>query len=261
MHLQVLSSGSEGNSTLVRGGECTVLVDAGLPRVALEERFCSAGLAHEPFDHVLVTHGHLDHARSVGLVARRSRATLHAADAQLSHPWARRAKQLSALRIDARFELCSRANGDALLAESVLLPHDCDPTVAFGFEHAGRRAVILTDMGRPDPDVARRLRDPHVLVLEFNWDPKLMQNGPYPAMLQRRITGGRGHLSNQQASQMLELLAGPSLHTLVIAHVSQKTNQPGIAMECAQATLARLGLSHVRVLLGEQHAILPPIEV
>jgi phosphoribosyl 1,2-cyclic phosphodiesterase len=261
MQLQVLSSGSEGNSTLVRAGECAVLVDAGLPRIALDERFAAAGLGHEPFDHVLVTHGHLDHARSVGLVARRSRATLHAAEAQLSHPWARRARQLAALRVDARFELCSRTGGDALEVESVLLPHDCDPTVAFGFQQGARKAVILTDMGRPDPAIARRLCDPHVLVLEFNWDPELMESGPYPPMLRRRITGGRGHLSNQQAAAMLEQLAGANLHTLVIAHISQKTNLPEIARECAQAALLRLGLSHVRVLLAEQHQILPAIEV
>lgn len=261
MQLQVLSSGSEGNSTLVRAGECTLLVDAGLPRLALDERFRAAGLGHEPFDHVLVTHGHLDHARSVGLVARSSRATLHAAEAQLAHPWARRAKQLSTLRVDARFELTARSGKDALEVESVLLPHDCDPTVAFAFERAGRRAVILTDMGRPDLAVARRLADPHVLVLEFNWDPERMRQGPYPAVLQRRITGGRGHLSNEQACVMLEALAGPSLHTLVIAHISAKTNYPPIAEECARRTLERLGLSHVRVLLAEQHAVLPSIEV
>ncbi|MFM7282356.1 MAG: MBL fold metallo-hydrolase [Planctomycetia bacterium] len=261
MHLQVLSSGSEGNSTLVRGGECTLLVDAGLPRIALDERFAAAGLGHEPFDHVLVTHGHLDHARSVGLVARRSRATLHAADAQLSHPWARRAKQLASLRVDGRFELRARSHQDAIEVESVLLPHDCDPTVAFAFLHGGRKAVILTDLGRPDPDIAKRLHDPHVLVLEFNWDPERMRCGPYPPMLQRRITGGRGHLSNEQAGLMLERLAGPNLHTLLIAHISQKTNLPQLALECAQRTLQRLGLHHVRVLLTEQHRILPAIEV
>jgi phosphoribosyl 1,2-cyclic phosphodiesterase len=80
-------------------------------------------------------------------------------------------------------------------------------------------------------------------------------------MLRRRITGGRGHLSNQQAAAMLEQLAGANLHTLVIAHISQKTNLPEIARECAQAALLRLGLSHVRVLLAEQHQILPAIEV
>ena len=42
MHVQVLSSGSEGNSTLVRCGELTLLVDAGLSMRALTERLEAA---------------------------------------------------------------------------------------------------------------------------------------------------------------------------------------------------------------------------
>jgi phosphoribosyl 1,2-cyclic phosphodiesterase len=93
-------------------------------------------------------------------------------------------------------------------------------------------------------------------VLEFNYDPQLMQEGPYPPMLQRRITGGRGHLSNEQAGQMLEWLASENLHTLVLAHLSKKTNLPEPALAAAQSTLERLGLaSRVRVIVASQDEI------
>lgn len=261
MQLQVLSSGSEGNAALVRGGETTLLVDAGLGRVEMEARLESARIAVGSIDHVLVTHGHLDHARSTGLIAKRARATLHCAEALMTHPSARRAKSLSTLRIGARYDVPNRAGRDALSIQPVPLPHDCDPTVAFGFEQGGRRAVILTDMGRPDEAVARALLDPHVLVLEFNWDPELMRTSPYPPSLRQRITGDRGHLSNAQGASMLERLAGANLHTLVLAHLSQKTNHPARALEAAQAALARLGLGHVRTLVAAQDEVGPPIEV
>ncbi|MBK7644119.1 MAG: MBL fold metallo-hydrolase [Planctomycetes bacterium] len=93
MRLQVLSSGSEGNSTLVRGGESTLLVDAGLTRIALEARLESARVPAASIDHVLVTHGHLDHARSVGMIAKRAHATLHCAEAMMLHPSAKRASR------------------------------------------------------------------------------------------------------------------------------------------------------------------------
>jgi phosphoribosyl 1,2-cyclic phosphodiesterase len=261
MRLQVLSSGSEGNSTLVRGGETTLLVDAGLARIAMEARLESARVATLGIDHVLVTHGHLDHARSSGMIAKRAHATLHCAETLMTHPSARRAKSLATLRIGSAYELSNRAGQDPIRILAVPLPHDCDPTVAFGLEQGGRRAVILTDMGRPDEAVARALADPHVLVLEFNWDPELMACGPYPEVLRRRITGERGHLSNAQGAQMLRLLAGANLHTLVLAHLSKKTNDPARALAAARAELERAGLGHVRTLIASQEEIGTEIEV
>ncbi|MBL8863432.1 MAG: MBL fold metallo-hydrolase [Planctomycetes bacterium] len=262
MRLQVLSSGSEGNSTLIRAGEQAALVDAGLGREAMLARLEAGRLGPGAVRHVLVTHGHLDHARSAGLVARRERATLHAADLSLHHPWARRAKSCAALAIGRDQALPGAPSGDELVYRAVPLPHDCDPTVAFRLEHQGRVAVILTDVGRPDPDVARALSGAHVLVLEFNYDPGLLARGPYPALLQRRIAGGRGHLSNAEGARLLELLASAELHTVIVAHVSKKTNRPELARAAAAGTLERLGLAgRVRLLVASQDEALESVEV
>jgi len=253
MHLQVLSSGSEGNSALVRAGETTLLVDAGLPRDRQLERIEAARVPLSRIDHVLVTHGHLDHARSAGSVARRSGGFLHCAESIMQHAAARKSRRMAALRLDQPMELAREDGRDPVRVTPVGLPHDCDPTVAFRFDHQGRSAAILTDMGVPRREVAQALAGVHVLVLEFNHDLELMKSGPYPAVLQKRITGERGHLSNEQAATMLEWLASDKLHTLVLAHLSKKTNTPELARAAAEATLERLGLSsRVRVLVAEQ---------
>jgi phosphoribosyl 1,2-cyclic phosphodiesterase len=210
---------------------------------------------------VLVTHGHLDHARSAGALARRERALLHTAAALQSNASIRRCKNLNTLSVGSTQALPGRASDDGLCATSVPLPHDASPTVAFKIEHGGRCAVILTDMGMPRSDVARALRGAHVLLLEFNHDPRMLANGPYPAALKRRILGNAGHLSNEQAAAMLEQLAGDELHTLVLAHLSEKNNTRELALECATAALARLGLGHVRVLIADQDRIGENLEV
>lgn len=234
-----------------------MLVDAGLTLAELEHRLELAGSPppagdRPTLDHVLVTHGHLDHARSAGGIARKHRALLHGSTSMLEARSFRRARRLSTLRIGAPLVLEEQLG---LVASNVALPHDSHPTVAFRIEHAGRVAVILTDMGRPDEYVAKALRGAHVLVLEFNHDREMLACGPYPATLKRRVAGDAGHLSNDQAAQMLRWLAGPELHTLVLAHLSQHNNRPELALESAHATLESLGLSHVRVLVASQDEI------
>jgi phosphoribosyl 1,2-cyclic phosphodiesterase len=261
MHLQVLSSGSGGNSTLVRAGDTALLIDAGLAGIEMEERLAAARLGHGGLDHVFVTHGHLDHARSAGLLARRHHATLHCSEAVMGNASIRRHKRLAALRIGSPCAAPNVHGDQGLRVTPVELPHDAPPTVAFKLEHEGRTAVILTDMGIPRSEVAKRLAGAHVLVLEFNHDNDMLEWGPYPPALKRRIAGNAGHLSNEQAAQMLRDLASEHLHTLVLAHLSAHNNSPELAREVAERTLAELGLCHVRVLIASQDQVGPSLEV
>ncbi|HPF15259.1 MAG TPA: MBL fold metallo-hydrolase, partial [Planctomycetota bacterium] len=109
--------------------------------------------------------------------------------------------------------------------------------------------------------IATSLRDPHVLLLEFNHCRDMLLKGPYPEALKRRVGGGQGHLNNDQAATMLEWLVGPNTHTLVLAHLSAHNNEPERALDAARGTLARLGLDSVRVVVAQQDQSLEAIEV
>ena len=260
MQLQVLSSGSKGNACLIRVDDTFVLVDAGLPLRELRPRLDAARLPHQGVDHVVVTHAHLDHARSAGAIAKRHDACVHCAEAMMRNRSVARAPRLSTLGPGTPRRLEGKKGG-ALQLRAVQLPHDCDPTFALEFESAGRRAVVLTDMGRPDAQVAASLAGAHVLVLEFNYCEDMLRAGPYPEKLKRRIAGDQGHLSNRQAQEMLTHLAGPELHTLVLAHLSDSNNTPALAREAACETLVEMGLDGVRVLVAEQHAAIEAVTV
>jgi len=256
MHLQVLSSGSRGNSTLVRGGETRILVDCGLGPRQQTERLEAARLPVRALHHIALSHGHLDHTRSAGVLGKRNPdLTVHCAERLMGNQALQRARRLSRLAIGRETLLTDSRGADPVTMLAVKIPHDADPTVAFRLEHEGRVAVVLTDMGRPAPEATAALANPHVLVLEFNHDEELLASGPYPEKLKRRIRGDGGHLSNRQAAEVLVRLAGPNLHTLVLAHLSKENNRPELALAAAGATLAELGRSDVRVLVASQDEV------
>jgi len=249
----------------VRAGETALLVDAGLSLRELDARLERVSFPARQLEHVLVTHGHLDHARSAGALARRHDLTVHCCERLMGNASIRRAPRLQTLRVGRASEVESQRGRPELVVTPVLLPHDAEPTVAFRLVQATERgervAVVLTDMGKPDHEVARALHGAHVLVLEFNHDPTMLANGPYTPELKRRISGGRGHLSNAQAASMLRALAGPELHTLVLAHLSEKNNTPELARAAAQAVLDELGLDTVELLIAAQDEVGPNLDV
>ncbi len=265
MHVQVLSSGSGGNALLVRAGEVHVLLDAGLPLDELHRRLEAARVRATRIDHICLTHGHLDHARSAGRLAKLSGATLHCCERLMRNASVRRAPRMSTLRIGTPSELEGPCGTAGVAITAVQVPHDADPTVAFRLTHVlrgeERVAVLVTDMGKSDPHAAKQLAGAHLIVLEFNHDLAMLRDGPYADALKRRVGGDRGHLSNEQAADMLRRMAGPRLHTVVLAHLSRTNNTPELALAAARAALDAAGRSDVRILVAEQDTIGPNLAV
>ncbi|MDB5327402.1 MAG: hypothetical protein JWM57_2971 [Phycisphaerales bacterium] len=76
-----------------------------------------------------------------------------------------------------------------------------DETGSYGFviEGFGGRIGFATDLGHVPPALIEHFADLDVLAIESNYDPGMQQNSGRPWFLQKRITGGHGHLSNDQA--------------------------------------------------------------
>ena len=261
MKLRVLASGSRGNAALVWAAGKVVLVDAGLPVTAMTERLVEARLGLRAIDHVLVTHGHLDHSRTAGIIAKRHGASLHAPAEILEHRSLARAPQKEAIPIGVPFELGAEPGAEPIRLHGVPVPHDCHPTLALRLEHGGRALGVLTDCGEPAEAPARALGEVDVLMLEANHDADLLRSGPYPEALKARVQGPGGHLSNDQMAVMLRRLVCPRLHTVVLIHLSETNNRQDLALATARSTLGQLGREDVRVVCAEQHRALETLEV
>ena len=114
------------------------------------------------------------------------------------------------------------------------MPHDAREPVQFCLQGGGSKLGVLTDLGSITPHVVAAFSGCDAMVLEFNHDPVMLAEGPYPRSIKARVGGDFGHLANAQARQFLEHADTSNLKVLFVAHVSQQNNQP----ELADAALA-----------------------
>ncbi len=221
-----LGSGSRGNATLIEAGSTRLLLDCGFAVKELERRLLSLDVSATTLDAILVTHEHHDHICGVGALARR-----YGIPVWLTHG-TRRDHRLGKIP-DARI---FRSNGGRFqIGDFKVLPypvpHDALEPVQFVFESKCGRLGVLTDTGMITPHILKSLNRCSALLLECNHDPALLRDGPYPLSLQRRVGGALGHLSNQQAAALLERIELSDMKSLLVAHLSEKNNNPDIARE------------------------------
>jgi phosphoribosyl 1,2-cyclic phosphodiesterase len=232
-----LGSGSAGNSTLIEFGSTRLLVDAGLSAKALAERLESVGVQPNTISWVLLSHEHQDHCRGAERFSRLfgvpvvcSHATLEAMNRSPSHfsDW-------TALTEGAPLDL------GPVSVDAFPIPHDAARPVGFVIHGAGLRIGVATDLGHATTLALERLRGCHVLMLESNYDPDLLQRGPYPWSIKQRVAGRTGHLSNSQAADVLRQTLGPESQAVVMAHLSEQNNRPALVRQLAGESLADSG--------------------
>jgi phosphoribosyl 1,2-cyclic phosphodiesterase len=118
---------------------------------------------------------------------------------------------------------------------AIPLAHDADGSHGFLIESKNVRLGFATDLGHVPGSLFDAFQRLDLLAIESNYDPQMQQSSSRPFFLQRRITGGYGHLSNEQAYQAVrEILARtkksaqPLPQHIVLLHRSRECNCPQI---------------------------------
>jgi phosphoribosyl 1,2-cyclic phosphodiesterase len=223
MRIASLGSGSRGNATLVQYRDTTLLVDNGFSLKQFTQRLLRLELEPPNIDAVLLTHEHGDHSGGVQRLC-------------VSHGiplWTAVGTARAALSSDFEYHRLVAGQSVTIGEIEVLpvtVPHDASEPLQFIFHQLdnGRRLGLLTDTGHITSHIIAAFSRLDGLLLEFNYDPEMLENGPYPDMLKQRVGGNHGHLSNQQSLDLLRQIDTEKLVCLIAAHISEKNNAPGI---------------------------------
>ena len=98
-------------------------------------------------------------------------------------------------------------------------------------------------MGYANQRLVKRVQDADLLYIESNYDPEMLENGPYPLMLRQRIAGNKGHLSNQDCAQVISAAVFEgSVRNIILGHLSENNNTSELALLVSSEALSGMGL-------------------
>jgi phosphoribosyl 1,2-cyclic phosphodiesterase len=243
LRFRVLGSGSAGNATLVEAGGGRLLIDAGLGARELADRLLSAGVDPASLTAVLLSHEHGDHAKGAAAFSRKwgvrlagSRGTYAAAGLGAE----------SIAGYDVLEPLAPAALGP-FTVRGVPVPHDAAGPMAF-VVCAGEGALgHATDFGHLNRRLVDAFSACDAVLIESNYDAGMLREGPYPWSVKARISGGYGHLSNDDTGRYLEKGLGEACRVVVLAHLSETNNHAEVARFTADTALSRRGRADVRL--------------
>ncbi len=247
----ILGSGSGGNCAYLEAGETRLLIDAGFSGRQIRQRLATLGRVPETLSGILVTHEHSDHICGLAVIAERAGIPVYC------NRLTREAIEFS-LKVKLNFRTFETGAGFDLGdvgVDTFSIPHDAQDPVGFLLRTHSGNIGFLTDLGHATKLVVERVRPANVLVLEANYDPKLLQEDTRrPWSVKQRIVSPHGHLSNEAAGKVAAEIVTSDLQHIYLGHLSGDCNRPALAHSTVQKCLVVLGANHVGLEVSSQEA-------
>jgi phosphoribosyl 1,2-cyclic phosphodiesterase len=242
----------------VAGGGTRILIDAGLGIRETTARLAQLNVPLETIQGVLFTHDHADHCLRVDAWRRRHATPFYANEATAASIEQNVQKTDFAWNI---FENGSPFLIGQLRVEPFSVPHDAADAVGFVIAEGGVRLGIATDLGMATILIRRKLAECDALILETNHDVEMLQRSERPWAVIQRIRGRQGHLSNEDAAELLASVLSPRLRTVFLAHLSAACNSPVLAERAVRAVLQQANREDIQLVHTSPDTISARIEI
>lgn len=238
MRLCSIASGSSGNCIYVGSDTTHILVDAGISGKRTAEGLSRLEVKAEELDGIFVTHEHADHISGLGVMARKYGIPIYGTAGTL-----KAVRDTSGVgKIDECLFQEIEADEKIVVKDLTVNPmrtsHDAAEPVAYRISHGKKKLGIITDLGCYNDYTVECLKGMNALLLEANHDVNMLQVGPYPYYLKKRILGERGHLSNELSGQLLCRVLNDNMQTIILGHLSKENNLPELAYETVRVEIA-----------------------
>lgn len=230
MKFGTIASGSSGNCLYAGNGETHILIDAGVSCKRIVEGLKSFELEGKDIQGILVTHEHTDHVSGLGVLSRKFHIPIYGTEKTL--------RQICAMenlgKIDRELFQPIQSEKEFFIGnlsiESFSVSHDAVDPVSYVMYEGNKKLGMVTDLGYYDDWIVGHLKEADLLYVEANHDIHMLQAGPYPYYLKRRILGDQGHLCNEKAAELVTKLMNDHLTQVILGHLSKENNYPDLAL-------------------------------
>lgn len=238
MKMMSIASGSSGNCTFVGTENTSLLVDVGISKKKISEGLSNVNVDFTDINGILITHEHIDHIRAIGVIARAYGIPIYSAKDTCHEICKCKSlgkfdnSLLNPIEPDSKFTI-----GDIDIVPHSIW-HDAADPLCYTLFNNGKKISIATDIGNYDQYLINGLKDSDALLIESNHDLRMLQVGPYPYDLKRRVMSDRGHLSNEASGKLIKSILNDHIKAILLGHLSHENNYPELAYETVKLEIS-----------------------
>ncbi|WP_443939365.1 MBL fold metallo-hydrolase [Pedobacter sp. MW01-1-1] len=248
LYFTSINSGSNGNCYYVGNEEEAILVDVGLSSREVEKRINRLGLSIAKIKAIFISHEHSDHIKGLRIFAKKYRLPVYiSTDTLISSRLTLEEELIYPLSHLETIQI-----GDLSIC-AFSKHHDAADPYSFSISCKGFQVGVFTDIGQVCDRLIEQFKNCHAAFLETNYDTNLLENGRYPYFLKKRITGGKGHLSNSEALELFNTHKPVFMTHLLLSHLSRDNNRPDLVEKLFQETAGNV---HVKVASRDEESLL-----
>lgn len=232
-----LFSGSSGNCCYIGYAGSGILIDAGVSAKKIKTALDEIGVAPSSIGGILVTHEHIDHIGGLKVFSKQNSIPIFASEKTAGAVKSKINLEAEINTVESNLDLCGFS------IQRFSTPHDCEGSSGYVISLPDNRKVaICTDLGHITEEIHKAVTGCDLVIIESNHDVRMVENGPYPFELKRRILSDNGHLSNDCCADEVSKLVKSGTTRVILAHLSKENNLPMLAEACTEGYLKMCGI-------------------
>jgi phosphoribosyl 1,2-cyclic phosphodiesterase len=237
MRFTSIASGSSGNCTYIGSDNTHILIDAGTSKKKIEEGLKALDLGLNDINAIFVTHEHVDHIAALHTILKKYDIPIYGTNGTLKGIRISDKKNEMTLSEFIPVQVDREYSVGDMIINPMTISHDAMEPCGYRVFCNGKKVGVATDLGCYTDYTVDCLKDCDALLLEANHDVRMLQTGPYPYVLKRRILGDMGHLSNEKSGELLCKLLHDNLKGIFLGHLSKENNLPELAYETVRVEI------------------------